>query len=75
MKLNESIWDTSEERPSALILVLDKQGKILGDRVFPDARSRRIFKIVEVAHGRFMGVGSALGERGWLLGFRLGDRA
>jgi hypothetical protein len=41
--------------------------------VFPDPRNRSISTLSVEISDRFIAVGSALGDRGWIVGLRLGD--
>jgi CHAT domain-containing protein len=68
---SESLWEKNEDRSSGFIIAIDKNGNVLGDRVFPDTRNRSISKIVASDPDRFVGVGNALGGRGWFFAFRL----
>jgi len=72
--LSETIWEVNEQRMGAFILVVNKTGVALGDRVFPDTRSRSIAQVIEDMPGHVIAVGSALGERGWLVGFTLSEQ-
>jgi hypothetical protein len=69
-------WDDSfleklDERASAFILVLAKDGAALSDRVFPDTRNRSMSNVVSEPSGRFVAVGSAFGDHGWVMSFNL----
>jgi CHAT domain-containing protein len=68
---DESIWERGEEHRSAFVLVLGKDGAVVGDRVFPDVRNRSISNVVADKSGRFIAVGSAFGDRGWAIAFSL----
>jgi hypothetical protein len=68
---DDSLLEKVEERTSAFILVLAKDGTVIGDRVFPDTRHRSLSNVVAEASGRFVAVGSALGDRGWVISFDL----
>jgi CHAT domain-containing protein len=70
---DESIWETTEEQRIAFVLALGKDGAVLGDRVFLDLRNRSISTLASEPSGRFIAVGSAFGDRGWVAGLRLGD--
>ena len=67
----ENQWEAGEERYSAFILVIGKDGTLLADRVFADPRSRWLTKLVMLSPHRFVAVGSAFGDRGLVLGFSL----
>jgi hypothetical protein len=69
----DSIWEQDEEHPGAFILVVGRDGLPKSDRVFVDLRSRRLSSIVPDVDDRFVAVGNALGDRGWIINFRLGD--
>jgi hypothetical protein len=68
---SESFWEMREEQQSALVLVVAKNGTKLGDRIFPDPRSRRIASVIQNSSDHFVAVGNALGDRGWALAFHL----
>jgi CHAT domain-containing protein len=70
---NDSIWERTEERPGAFILEVGRDGAPHGDRVFLDLRSRRLVSIQADLGNRFVAVGGALGERGWIIDFSVGD--
>jgi hypothetical protein len=67
------IWENTEDRAGAFILELGRDGAPRGDRVFLDLRSRRLVSLQADSDSRFVAVGGALGERGWLVGFSVGD--
>ncbi|HKD28279.1 MAG TPA: hypothetical protein VKC66_20550 [Xanthobacteraceae bacterium] len=71
---DDSVWEQSEERPGAFILVLGRDGVPRRDRVFLDLRYRRLVRIEADSGNRFIAAGSALGERGWVVDFRLGGQ-
>jgi hypothetical protein len=71
---SDSFWEKGDEHKSAFILVVAKDGTMLGDRVFPDLRSRRISNVTEEPPGQFIAVGNAFGDRGWALSFGLTHR-
>ena len=70
---DESFWEKTERHAIAFVLALSKDGVVLGDRVFPDLRSRSISALALENSDRFIAVGSAFGDRGWIVGLRLGD--
>jgi hypothetical protein len=70
---DESFWEKTEQHAIAFVLALSKDGVVLGDRVFPDLRSRSISTLALENSDRFIAVGSAFGDRGWIVGLRLGD--
>jgi len=71
---DDSIWEQSEERPGAFILVVGRDGIPRRDRVFLDLRYRRLVRIEADSGNRFIAAGSALGERGWVVDFSVGDQ-
>jgi hypothetical protein len=72
---DESIWEKGEERNSAFVLVLGRDGATFADRIFFDTRFRRIKNLVAEGGDRFIAAGSALGDRGWLIAFSLRNGA
>jgi hypothetical protein len=78
-----AFWERGEETPNAFVLVGGTDGTILGDRVFPDLLNRSINRVVASTPKQIVGVGAALGDRGWtvvlepadLLGDRIGASA
>ena len=60
-----AFWESGEERPNAFVLVGGADGKVIGDRVFPDLRNRCITRVVAGGAREIVGVGAALGDRGW----------
>jgi hypothetical protein len=71
---DESAWEKSEGHGNGFILALGKDGRILGDRVFPDLRNRSISKVATETSDRLIVVGSAFGDHGWIAGLRLGGQ-
>jgi CHAT domain-containing protein len=71
---DESAWEKTEDRGVGFILALRIDGKVLGDRVFPDLRNRSIKMIAIENSDRLIAVGSAFGDHGWIAGLRLGDQ-
>ena len=69
-----SSWEKSEDNPAAFVLVLNRDGAVLADRVFPDLLNRSISMLAIRASDRLIAVGSAFGDRGWIVGLRLGDQ-
>jgi CHAT domain-containing protein len=69
-----SSWEKSEDNPAAFVLVLNRDGAVLADRVFLDLRNRSISMLAIRAADRLIAVGSAFGDRGWIVGLRLGDQ-
>jgi hypothetical protein len=63
-------WEKHQERASAFVLIIGKDGAILGDRVFIDMSSRSLLGVVAQASDRFIAVGNAFGDRGWVLAFK-----
>jgi hypothetical protein len=76
--LDPAFWESGEERPNAFVLVGRADGKLIGDRVFPDLRNRSINSVVASGPRQIVGVGAALGDRGWMVVLEpnasLGDR-
>jgi hypothetical protein len=72
---DESFWEkNTEEQRSAFVLALRKDGTVLGDRVFLDLRNRSISTLATETPDRLIAVGSAFGDRGWVVGLRLGNK-
>jgi CHAT domain-containing protein len=69
MMWDDSIWEISEDRINAFVLVVGKDGNVLTDRVFHDVRNRSISRVAKQASDRFIAVGGALGDRGWIITF------
>lgn len=69
-----SFWEKNDQHTSAFVLVIDKNAKRLADRSFPDVLNRYISNVIAVSSDQFVAVGSALGDRGWAIGFSLTDR-
>jgi CHAT domain-containing protein/tetratricopeptide (TPR) repeat protein len=68
---SESFWDSGEKRGAAFVLALDSHGSVLGDRVFADPRDRSIRALVHETSDRWLAVGSAFGDRGWIAELRV----
>jgi CHAT domain-containing protein len=68
---SDFFWEKNEAHSSAFVLVIRKDGTPLADQVFPDLRNRNISNIVEIEPNHFLGVGSAFGDRGWVIIFTL----
>ena len=64
-------WEKHQEHASAFVLIIGKDGAILGDRVFIDMSSRSLSSVVAQTSDRFIAVGQAFGDRGWVLAFRV----
>jgi CHAT domain-containing protein len=69
----DSFWEQNEEHLAAFILVLGSDGVPREDRVFADPLARTLARIAAESDHRFLAAGSALGGRGWLVGFSIGD--
>jgi hypothetical protein len=73
-----AFWERGEERPNAFVLIGSSDGTVLGDRVFPDLLNRSINSVVASGPRQIVGVGAALGDRGWMVVLEpnaaLGDR-
>ena len=69
--LSQSFWEKAESHTSAIVLIVGRDGAILGNRVFPDVLNRRIASVIEESSDHFVAVGSAFGDRGWAIGFTL----
>ena len=73
-----AFWERGEEPPNAFVLIGSADGTVLGDRVFPDLLNRSINRVVASGPRQIVGVGAALGDRGWMVVFEpnasLGDR-
>jgi len=73
-----AFWERGEERPNAFVLIGSSDGTVLADRVFPDLLNRGIYSVVASGPRQLVGVGAALGDRGWMvvleLNASLGDR-
>lgn len=65
----ESTQELGEIRQGAFILVVGRDGSPQTDRVFVDPRRRFLGRIVQASDDRFIAVGSALGQRGWIVDF------
>jgi CHAT domain-containing protein len=62
-----AFWERGEERPNAFVLVGRADGTVIGDRIFPDLRNRSINRIIVSGPRQVVGVGAALGDRGWVV--------
>ena len=73
-----ALWERVEERPNAFVLIGSSDGTVLDDRVFPDLLNRSINSVVASGPRQIVGVGAALGDRGWMVVLEpnasLGDR-
>jgi CHAT domain-containing protein len=67
---DESIWD-NETIGNAVIIVVNRDGKVEADKVINDTRSRRLYRLASIGSGHFIANGSALGDRGWIAEFTL----
>ena len=63
--LDPAFWERGEEPPNAFVFVGGADGIVLGDRVFPDLLNRSINRVVASGSNDIVGVGAALGDRGW----------
>jgi CHAT domain-containing protein len=70
---SESFWEKTDEHTSAIVLIVGKDGVILGSRLFPDVLYRRLSNVIEQSSDHFVAVGSAFGDRGWAIGFTPAD--
>ena len=70
---DDALWEKTEQQTVAFVLALSADGAALGDRVFPDLRGRSISALAAETSNRFIAVGGAFGDRGWVAGLRLGD--
>jgi hypothetical protein len=68
---DDAIWEKSEERGAAFVLVIRRDGTVVADRVFADLLNRGLSGIVSLDGTSFVAAGAAHGDRGWLLGFRV----
>jgi hypothetical protein len=64
-----AFWERGEEPPNAFVLIGSADGTVLGDRVFPDLLNRSINRVVASGPRQIVGVGAALGDRGWMVVF------
>jgi hypothetical protein len=60
-------WEQGEERSNGFILADTLDGTPVADRVFPDLLNRSINRIVATEPDKILGVGAALGDRGWIV--------
>ena len=65
--LDPAFWERGEEPPNAFVFVGGADGTLLGDRVFPDLLNRSINRVVANESKDIVGVGAALGDRGWVV--------
>ncbi len=63
--LDPAFWERGEEPPNAFVFVGGADGTVIGDRVFPDLLNRSINRVVASGSKDIVGVGAALGDRGW----------
>ena len=72
------VWERGEERPNAFVLIGSSDSTVLEDRVFPDLLNRGRYSLVASGPRQIVGVGAALGDRGWMVVLEpnasLGDR-
>lgn len=68
---SESFWEKNEQVGNGLILVLRKDGAVVADRIFPDLENRSISNVAAMGRDHFIAVGSAFGDRGWVVAFSL----
>ena len=73
--LGDDIWEMGDERRSAFVLIIRKDGALVADRVLSDDTHRVLASIVSVDTDHFVAGRSAFGDLGWLIGFKLGKRA
>ena len=66
---NDSIWDKGDYVGNALIMVVDKNGKLLADMVLHDVRNKSLFGIASRGGNRYVASGGARGDRGWVIEF------
>jgi hypothetical protein len=66
--------EQSEEHAIGLVLVVNVDGVVLADRIFPDLRNRIISSVAAKDTRHFVAVGSAFGDRGWIVALRLADK-
>jgi CHAT domain-containing protein len=68
---DESYWEDLDDHSSAFLLVLGKDATVFADKVVPDLLHRQLSSIVATGENQFAGVGSAVGDRGWIVVFSL----
>jgi CHAT domain-containing protein len=66
-----SVWEQAEERASAFVLVVSREGTAIADRVFSDVRHRSLCCVVAAGPNRFLTVGNAFGDPGWAMIFTI----
>jgi CHAT domain-containing protein len=69
---SESAWEI-EWRAAAFVLVLNRNGVVLGDKVILDARGRSVSTLLPGSEGQYVAFGSAFGDRGWVAGIRINE--
>jgi hypothetical protein len=67
---SESAWEI-EWRAAAFVLVLNRNGVVLGDKVISDPRGRSVSTLLPWSNGQYAAFGSAFGDRGWVAGIDL----
>jgi hypothetical protein len=67
---SESAWEI-EWRAAAFVLVLNRNGVVLGDKVISDPRGRSVSTLLPWSNGQYAAFGSAFGDRGWVAGIGL----
>jgi hypothetical protein len=68
---DDSFWEKSEDHENAFVLIIKKDGTQLADLVLPDLRNRSIVSVASTTPNHFTAVGSAFGDRGWVVAFSL----
>jgi CHAT domain-containing protein len=72
---DETKWETGDARWNGFILVVRRDGTPVADRVFADPRQRNLSSLASLGANRFAAAGSAFGDRGWAIGFTVGEPA
>jgi hypothetical protein len=67
----DSFWENNEDQLSALVLVVDRNGALVSDRVFSGGATRAIQNVVALDSSHFVAAGSTFSERGWTVSFSL----
>jgi CHAT domain-containing protein len=67
--LNDSIFDASDSIMNALILLVGRDGTLFGDKVVHDPRSGGLQGVATRGNRRYLGSGSALAGKGWIIQF------
>jgi CHAT domain-containing protein len=67
--LSESIFDSYDFTMNAAILLINRDGTFVADKVIHDARNRNLSALAIRANRRYLASGSALGDRGWIVEF------